>query len=98
MKTFWARAVVLLGCVALLAGCGHYGAAHKLTLAQEAFAKAKAAGAETKAPTEYYMAQEYLMKAEHEVQEGDRPFSKEMAGKSIQFSNEALRKAGGGAK
>jgi hypothetical protein len=98
MKTFWARAVVLLGCVALFAGCGHYGAAHKLSLAQEALAKAKAASAETKAPADYYMAQEYLMKAEHEVQEGDRSFAKEMAGKSMHHSQEALRKAGGGAK
>ena len=98
MKTFWASAVVLLGCVALFAGCGHYGAAHSLTLAQEALAKAKAAGAETKAPAEYYLAQEYLMKAEHEVQEGDRTFAREMSGKSQQYSREALQKAGGGAK
>jgi hypothetical protein len=102
MKLSITKITVLLACVAFAAGCsgflGHASAAQKLTNAQEALAKAKAAGAETKAPTEYYMAQEYLGKAEHEVAEGDRPFAKEMAEKSEQFSKAALQKAGGGAK
>jgi len=96
------KILILLTCVALAAGCGkflgHAGTAEKLTIAQESLAKAKAAGAETKAPADYYLAEEYLKKAEHEVAEGDRPFAKELAEKSEQHSKAALQKAGGGAK
>ena len=102
MKTFWARAVVLLACVALFAGCGkflgHATTAHDVGQARESLAKAKAAGAETKAPAEYNMAEEYLKKAEHEVQEGDREFARELSKKSSEYSTKALQKAGGGAK
>jgi uncharacterized secreted protein with C-terminal beta-propeller domain len=102
MKSAISKILVLLACVALVAGCGkflgHADTASKLTLAQESLAKAKAAGAETKAPAEYYMAVEWLKAAEHEVQEGDRPAAKEWAEKSEQYSKAALQKAGGGAK
>ena len=103
MKTFWARAVVLLACVAMLAGCGgkflgHARTAERIGEAREALTKAKAAGAETKAPAEYYMAEEYLKLAEHEVQEGDREVAREFAGKAEDYSKRALQKAGGGAK
>lgn len=102
MRSAMTKTLILLACVALVAGCGkflgHSDTAHKVTLAQEALAKAKAAGAETKAPADYYMAMEYLKAAEHEVQEGDRPAAREWAEKSEQFSKAALQKAGGGAK
>jgi len=102
MKSAMIKFLVLLACVALVAGCGkflgHASTANKVTLAQESLAKAKAAGAETKAPADYYMAAEYLKKAEHEVQEGDREIAREWAEKSEQLSKAALQKAGGGAK
>ena len=102
MKKFCTRAIVLLACVALFAGCGkflgHASTAGDIGQARESLAKAKAAGAETKAPADYYMAEEYLKKAEHEVQEGDREIARDWAGKSLKYSTQALQKAGGGAK
>ena len=100
MKTFWARTVLLLGCAALIAGCTRYfPTSNRIGEAREALAKAKAAGAETKAPMDYYMAQEYLVYADQEaVAEGDNKQGQVFAEKSLQHSTQALQKAGGGAK
>lgn len=59
---------------------------------------AKTAGVQEKAPYEYYMAESYFRLAEHEVAEGDRKGAIEFAEKSEQFSADAVKKAGGGAK
>jgi len=95
MKTTSSRALVVLACAALFAGCG----ASALQNAKTSFEKAKAAGAETKAPMEYYMAQEYLVQAEKEqVGDGDRKQGRVYSEKSLKYSTEAIQKAGGGAK
>jgi len=95
MKTIWSKTIVVLACVALFAGCS---AANAIQNAKTSLDKATAAGAEQKAPMEYYMAQEYLKAAEVEAAEGDRGSVRTYAEKSLKNSEQALQKAGGGAK
>lgn len=65
---------------------------------QNAFDAAKKAGAEKKAPYEYYAAQEYLALAEKESHEADKPAVEEFAATAMKYAEQALSKAGGGAK
>jgi hypothetical protein len=95
MKTIWSRAVVVLACVALFAGCS---TANAIQNAKASLDKAKAAGAETKAPMDYYLGAAYLDAANEEVKEGDGSAARDFAGKSVKHSEQAARKAGGGAK
>ncbi|HWS15444.1 MAG TPA: DUF4398 domain-containing protein [Candidatus Methylomirabilis sp.] len=95
MKTFDGKWIVVLACVALFAGCG---AANAISSARASFDRAKAAGAETKAPADYYMAEAYLEKADHEAKEGDNKQARYFADQSGKYSGQALQKAGGGAK
>jgi hypothetical protein len=95
MKKIVLKTIVLLSSAALIGGCA---TANTVGNARASLDKAKAAGAETKAPADYYMAEAYFMKADHETQEGDKGEAKELAEKSIKFSEQALQKAGGGAK
>jgi len=95
MKTIWSKAIVVLACVALFAGCG---TASAIQNAKTSLDKATAAGAEQKAPMEYYMAQEYLKAAQEEANEGDKEDSRMFAEKSLKNSEQALQKTGGGAK
>ena len=95
MKTILSKAFVVLACAALFAGCG----ASALQNARVSLDKAKAAGAETKAPMEYYMAEEYLNQSvKEQVEDGDRTQSKIYSNKSVEYSTKAIEKAGGGAK
>ena len=87
--------LILLLPAFLAAGCT---SATALKNARTDFAKAKAGGAETKAPYEYYQAEAYLDLADHERAEGDHAGVRDFAAKSQKFSAEALQKAGGGAK
>jgi hypothetical protein len=66
--------------------------------AQAAFEKAKAAGAEAKAPFEYYSAEAYLAQAKHEIEEGDNKQAQVFAKDSETYSAKATEKAGGAAK
>ena len=59
---------------------------------------AKAAGCEFAAPFEYYMAQEYLQLAEHELAGGDKDGVFEFAEKSKVHSAKAIEIAKGGTK
>ncbi|HJX14972.1 MAG TPA: DUF4398 domain-containing protein [Candidatus Deferrimicrobiaceae bacterium] len=95
MKRSWALPLSAVLAAGLAVGCS---SATALNNARTSFEKAKAAGAEAKAPYEYYSAQSYLGLAEHETQEGDRHGAREFAETSRKFSTEALQKAGGGAK
>ncbi len=95
MKTFSFKWIVVLACVALFAGCG---AANAIGNARASFDRAKAAGAETKAPVDFYMAEAYLEKADHEAKEGDTKQARYYADQAEKYSGMALRKAGGGAK
>ena len=95
MKRPWAMMFALLMAAFLIAGCS---SATAVKNARTSFEKAKASGAEAKAPYEYYAAEAYLGLAEHEKEEGDRKGANMFAEKSEKFSAEALQKAGGGAK
>jgi hypothetical protein len=64
--------------------------------ANTAFERAKAAGAETLAPYEYYTAEEYLKLAMEELASGDRIGVALFAAESEKYSFEAMEKAGGG--
>jgi len=95
MKRPWALTLAVVCTVGLAAGCSSGTA---LTKARTSFDKSRAAGAEAKAPYEYYSAEAYLGLAEHEKEEGDRDGVREFSETSEKFSAEALKKAGGGAK
>ncbi len=95
MGRLWVLALAVILTAGLAIGCS---SATALKNSKSSFENAKAAGAETKAPYEYYSAEAYLGLAEHETDEGDRRGVREFSEKSQQFSAEALKKAGGGAK
>ena len=95
MKRPWAVASAIVLAAGLAAGCG---ATKAVQSAQASFERAKASGAETKAPYEYYSAEAYLHHAHHEVDEGDNKQAKTFANQSEFFSAKAVEKAGGGAK
>ena len=95
MMAISSKLIAALACVALFAGCG---AANAIGNARASLDKAKAAGAETGAPEDYYMAEAYLEKADHEAREGDTKQARHYANQSERYSGQALRKAGGGAK
>jgi hypothetical protein len=63
--------------------------------ARISFLEAKAAGCESAAPFEYYMAQEYLQLAEEELASGDKHGVAEFAGKSKAHSAKAIEIAKG---
>jgi hypothetical protein len=66
--------------------------------ARVSFRAAKAAGCETAAPFEYYMAQEYLLLAEEELGSGDQVGVFEFSEKSRDHSTKAIEIAKGGSK
>ena len=66
--------------------------------ARDAFGQAKKAGAEVKAPYEYYSAEEYLKLAEKERIEADLKAAEEYSATARKYADEAIIKAGGGAK
>ena len=89
-----------LAVLALAAGLGFgCGSAHKsLQQAKDGLAQAGEAGAETRAAYEYYAAESYLNLAQHEFDETDHKQTVVYAEKSMDFSRQALEKAGGGAQ
>ncbi len=95
MKRPWAVASAVVLSAGLAAGCATTNA---MRSAQASFEKAKAAGAETKAPYEYYAAEAYFLQAKHEVGEGDNKQARVFANQSEFYSAKATEKAGGGAK
>src|SRR5512139_2117513 len=101
MKTVWARVVLLLACATLMACSSerYFSTSNRIAECREALGKAKAAGAETKAPMDYYMAVEYLSYADKEsVGDGDNKQAQVFAKKCMESTGAALQKAGGGAK
>ncbi len=95
MKRPWKATLAVVLATFLAAACSTPTA---LKNARSSFEKAKAAGAESKAPYEYYAAEAYLGLAQHEMDEGDRTGARQFAETSEKYSAEALQKAGGGAK
>ena len=95
MKRPWVVLLAVVLCAGLVAGCA---TANALQNARDQLAKAKAAGAETKAPFEYYAAEAYLGKAIHQVEKGDNKQTDIFRKQSQDYSAKALQMAGGGAK
>ncbi|HEY5996328.1 MAG TPA: DUF4398 domain-containing protein [Candidatus Deferrimicrobiaceae bacterium] len=94
-RTLARRSISIMLALLSLSGCASVAA---LQTARESFDRTKAAGAESKSPYEYFMAESYLKKAEHEATEGDRDQARDYAAKSEKFSLEALEKAKGGTR
>lgn len=80
---------MLLG-AALAAGCS--GAAD-LRRAEDALERARLAGAEAKAPYEYFSAREYYELAVREREEADHEQAKVFAAESLKYSTEAIAKS-----
>ena len=92
---------MLLACATLMACSSdrYFSTSNRIAECREALGKAKAAGAETKAPMDYYMAAEYLHYADKEsVGDGDNRQAQVFAKKCEERSAAAVQKAGGGAK
>lgn len=95
MKRPWVVPLVFVLCAGLSVGCATPNAIQKARASME---KAKAAGAESKAPFEYYAAEAYLGKAVHQAEKGDCKQAGIFTKQSQEYSAMAIRMAGGGAK
>jgi len=95
MKRPWVVLLAVVLCAGLVAGCA---TANALQNARNSLDKAKAAGAESKAPFEYYAAEAYLGKAAHQAEKGDNKQADIFTKQSQEYSAKALVLAGGGAK
>lgn len=94
MKRFRHWLWLTLAASTLLAGCGF----HVLQGARDSFRTAKEAGAETKAPYDYYSAEAFLKIAEDEWIEGDWKATQDWATESTNYSDQALKAARGGGR
>jgi len=95
MKRPWLVLLAVVLFAGLVAGCATTNA---MQSAQTSLDKAKAAGAMTKAPYEYYAAEAYLNKATIQVEKGDSKQADIFTKESAAYSAKALQMAGGGAK
>ena len=95
MKRPWIVLLAVVLCVGLVAGCA---TANAIQGARTSLDKAKAAGAESKAPFEYYAAEAYLGKAVHQAEKGDNKQADIFTKQSQEYSAKALEMAGGGKK
>lgn len=95
MKRPWVALLSVVLFAGIAAGCA---TANALQNARNSLDKAKAAGAETKAPFEYYAAEAYLGKAIFQAEKGDNRQADIFTGQSQEYSAKALELAGGGAK
>jgi len=89
------RALALFVLMIMLAstGCGPILSTSRIEDAKEALEKATNAGAETKAPYEYYTAQEYLRKADELWGYSQFGYSADYAKKAIEMAEAAEEKA-----
>jgi hypothetical protein len=95
MRRPWVAVWVVVLIVGLAAGCA---TANAIQSARTSLDKAKAAGAMTKAPFEYYAAEAYLNKATIQAEKGDNKQADIFTKESAAYSAKALQMAGGGAK
>ena len=95
MKRPWIVLLAVVLCVGLVSGCA---TANAIQGARTSLDKAKAAGAESKAPFEYYAADAYLGKAVHQAEKGDNKQADIFTKQSQEYSAKALEMAGGGKK
>ena len=87
MKRPWVVALAVVLCAGLAAGCA---TSNAIQSARKSLEQAKAAGAEAKAPFEYYAAGEYLGNAVHEAEEGDGKSADMFTKQSADYSAKAL--------
>lgn len=92
MKRPWAALSAIVLCAGLATGCA---TTRAIESAQASYEKARAAGAEKRAPFEFYAAEAYLAQARHEYEEGDRKQTKVYAQQSEFHSAKAIEMAGG---
>jgi hypothetical protein len=93
------RASIVLCALVLIAGlAAGCATANAIGDARAQLAKAKGAGAEWSAPFEYYAAEAYLKKAVFSAEIGDNNEADVFTKQSADYSAQALRMAGGGAK
>jgi hypothetical protein len=95
MKRPWVLLLAVVLFAGLVAGCATPNA---IQSARTSLGKAKAAGAESKAPFEYYAAEAYLGKAVHQAEKGDCKQADIFTKQSQEYSAMAIKMAGGGAK
>jgi len=96
-----ARAMVALLALTALGGCGGLVYAVQAGAAASKLEQAKEIGAEQRAPYEYYLAREHMIKAQEEASQGDygdaidlAEIAEQSADKAIQLAREAHRGAG----
>ena len=77
----------------LMSGCGPIMSTSNIETAKDAIAKADAVNASTKAPYEYYMAQEYLRKADELWGYSQFGYSADYAQKAFEMAKAATEKA-----
>ena len=95
MKRPWVILSAVVLSAGLAAGCA---TADAIQNARKSLGNAKAAGAMTKAPFEYYAADAYLNKATIQAEIGDNKQADIFTKESEAYSAKALEMAGGGAK
>ena len=87
------RLVALLGLALVLVACGPTQSTQLAFETENLLEAAETAGAEEKAPYEYYSAKEYLHKSKEEVGHADFENAVEMATKALEFAKKAKQKA-----
>jgi len=95
MKRPWALLLAVVLCAGLVTGCATKNAIESTRMSLD---KAKAAGAVTKAPFEYYAAEAYLNKATIQAEIGDTKQADIFNKEASAYTAKALQMAGGGAK
>jgi hypothetical protein len=95
MKRPWVLLLAVVLCAGLVAGCATMNAIENT---QKSLDKAKAAGAVTKAPFEYYAAEAYLNKASIQAEKGDSKQANIFNKEASAYADKALGMAKGGAK
>ena len=96
MKRPWVVLLAVVLCAGLVvAGCA---TANGIQNTRTTLEKAKAAGAMTKAPFEYYAADAFLKKATIQFEEGDSKQADIFNKEASAYAAKALQMAGGGAK
>jgi hypothetical protein len=95
MKRPWVLLLAVVLCAGLVTGCA---TANAIQNTQNTLDKAKAAGAMTKAPFEYYAADAYLKKATIQAEKGDSKQADLFNKEASAYAAKALQMAGGGAK
>ena len=95
MKRPWVVLLAVVVCAGLVAGCA---TANAIDRSRAQLDKAKAAGAVTKAPFEYYAGEAYLNKATIQAEKGDNKQADIFRKNADDYIAKALQMAGGGAK